>query len=452
MYSDSTTDLTSLKADAPPIRVTIVGHPDLRRIGEQVDLDAPAAAAGISRLFPEFGPAGWPADRPIGVRCVSRQPVRFELGPDHVTVLPNATTHLSGEHLQHEVELDGGVLEHGVLLALGRWVLLHVRRIPTHIPSLPPELGISPESLVLQKQIADLARTEGPVLFVGSLDRERAVDVLAQAAGFDAPLDLSLGGLAGGPGLRSELFGSPERTGALRGRNLVWIRDIDQATEDMVPVLQQALAGRVHPVGTNPTNGGGRLLASVERLEDLPEGLQERFADIVTLPARLPLEDVAWHLGRTLAERLEQVGRGELVERTPGWAEAEVVRRLLTGPWRGDSQQVANLARQIVLASPDTHLEDPSTTEEVDSSGDDDDVLATLEAHGYRISVAAKALGMSPNTLRRRMTELGVPTASSLTDEQIQAASSACEGDVARMARHLRVSAQGLRLRMARDA
>lgn len=452
MFSDTTADFTSLKPDVAPLRVTVVCHPDLRRIGEQVDLDLAAAKTGIARMFPEFGPPGWPADRPIGVRCVSRQPVRFELEPDAVTVLPNATTHLSGEYLEHPATLDAAVLRQGVLVALGRWVLLHVRRLPPSVPRLAPLFGISPEALLLQKQLEDLAQTRGPVLFVGSLDRERAIEVLAGHAGMEAPLDVTLAGIPSGPALREELFGSAARAGLVGdGRRLVWIRDVDSATDEMIPVLQQFLAGRKHPIGELPSDVHCRALASVESLEEVPDGLRDRFSDVVTLPDELALEDVAWHLGRTLVERLEQVDRAHVIERNPGWAEAESIRRLLTGPWRGDSHAVAHLARQIVLASPDTHLEVPEPDEPKPAEGDDDEkVLATLDAHGYRISVAAKALGMSPNTLRRRMAELGVPTASSLTDAQIAAAAAAHHDDVARMARALRVSAQGLRLRMAR--
>ena len=67
----------------------------------------------------------------------------------------------------------------------------------------------------------------------------------------------------------------------------------------------------------------------------------------------------------------------------------------------------------------------------------------------YRISVAAKAAKLSPNTLRRRMRDAGLPVASDLTDAQVKAAAKETGGDVASMARLLRVSVHGMRLRWA---
>ncbi|MCA9570095.1 MAG: hypothetical protein KC656_19755, partial [Myxococcales bacterium] len=326
-----------------------MGHPDLKRIGEQADLDAAAAALGICRLFPSFGAPGWPPDRPIEERCVSRQPFRLEEDTGGVTLHPNATTSLFGDHLDASVHLEEGVLERGVLVALGRWVLLHVRRLPPGpASSEAPLLGISREMIQIQATLRSLTRTDGPVLLLGSTDREAAVDVLCSLCGHDDPVDVTLAGIASAPALREELFGTEARPGLIQrsGPGVLWIRDIGQATPEMLPVLQQALDGRAHPVGEVTRDVSTRIVAAATTLEEVPEALRDRFHDVVTLPDVLPVEDVAWHLGRTLTQRLGEVGREELVHRNPGWAEASALLEVFTGPWRGDSRNVANLARR----------------------------------------------------------------------------------------------------------
>jgi hypothetical protein len=76
-------------------------------------------------------------------------------------------------------------------------------------------------------------------------------------------------------------------------------------------------------------------------------------------------------------------------------------------------------------------------------------LLELLEEHDYVQHRVAKALGISYATLDRRLKELGVNRATDLTDAAVAAARERTGGDVEKMARLLRVSVRGLRLRLA---
>jgi DNA-binding NtrC family response regulator len=230
-------------------------------------------------------------------------------------------------------------------------------------------------------------------------------------------------------------------TVAAQDAGVLWLRDLAAAAADRVPVIEQLLSQR---------SGGPRVVATAERLEDVPEALRKRFDDTVVLPGQLDAEDVAWHLGRGLVKRLTEVDRVELVDRDPGWMLSATLERLLTVPWKGDSRDVGNLARRLALESPDTAMEIPVQSAEGVLS--DADLLVALESQAYRISATARSLSMSPNTLRKRMSSMGLPSASDLQTADIEAASAQTGGDVEEMARMLRVSAQGLRLRMSRTS
>lgn len=447
--SDTTVDEASTGWDstASLFRLTLACHPDLRRVGEVADLDAEQMAMGVCRLFPTFGPAGWPSDRPLDDRRVSRQPVRFDIGAEGLTLHPTATTRLNGAAAEGPTRLSDNVCRSGFLVSFGKGVLVHVREHVDGLLGEAPLLGVSAEAGRVERALRRLAPLEGPVLIEGSADRDEAVGVLARLRGRGEFVDLTLAGVGTAAALHDALFG-PEGSVVRAGPGVLWLRDIGQADDGMVPVLEQLLAPA--PASGELLGSRARVVATVASANDVPASLRARFDDVVVLPARCPMEDVAWRLGRGLVERLTEVGREELVTRSPGWVGASTMTRLLaldSGPGR----EVDNLARRLALESPDSGLELPTVAPSSDGSVSDDALLVELEGRGWRISAAARALGMSPNTLRKRMGALGLVSASDLTAEQISAASTDHGQDVEAMARSLRVSAQGLRLRMSRD-
>jgi hypothetical protein len=441
---------TGWDASTSRFRLTIACHPDLRRIGEVADVEPETLAAGVCRLFPAFGPAGAPDGRPLEDRRVSRQPVRLQVGATGLTLHPTATTRLNGAAVEGAARLSDAVCRQGFLVSFGKGVLVHVREHPDGIPSTPALLGLGVETVRLEAALRRLAPLAGPLLITGPASRDDAVTALLALRGGGPTIDFSLTGAGSAAAVRDALFGAAERPG-LVGRaagGVLWLRDLDHADPGMVPVLEQVLAAGEQVIDGVVQRARVRVVATADTADDLPAALRSRFDDHLEVHPCAP-EDAAWVFGGAVVERLVEAGREDLVHRSPGWIGASTMTRLLTRPALGDAREVANLARRVALASPDSAMELPVEAP-VDEPTPDAELLATLEANAWRISASARSLGMSPNTLRKRMVGLGIVPASELTDAQITRAAAEAEDDVEQMARLLRVSAQGLRLRMSR--
>ena len=68
----------------PPVpTLTILGHPDVARVGEQARL--PAGSTEVSRLAPDFGST---TRFPLADPFLSRRGVIIHRGPDRVTSVP----------------------------------------------------------------------------------------------------------------------------------------------------------------------------------------------------------------------------------------------------------------------------------------------------------------------------------------------------------------------------
>jgi DNA-binding NtrC family response regulator len=81
----------------------------------------------------------------------------------------------------------------------------------------------------------------------------------------------------------------------------------------------------------------------------------------------------------------------------------------------------------------------------------DADIIAALQAEGYRRERAAKRLGVSKSYLYKRLQ--GSPASRSVQDistDEIRSALSDCGGDVGAAAERLRVSGRALRLQLKR--
>lgn len=71
-----------------------------------------------------------------------------------------------------------------------------------------------------------------------------------------------------------------------------------------------------------------------------------------------------------------------------------------------------------------------------------------MGAHDFNQADVARAVGVPYTTLDRWMRELGVVRPRDLRDDEIDAARRATGGDIAQMAKMLRVSVRGLRSRV----
>jgi transcriptional regulator with AAA-type ATPase domain len=336
----------------------------------------------------------------------------------------------------------------GVQLTLGERVLLSIRRVvgPSSI-YLPSVGGIGPAMLELHQRIHTLARLATPVLICGTAGSGkgavvRALHTLRSGA---HPLNAVSGNAeARGSSLHVELFGTADHPGLAAHPGGLWIRDLDALDRPRWGALTQLLDG-LYPGGSRPVSPP-RVYATTHDVTEVPPALRERFADRIDVPAP-QAEDIAWHFADAAVERLKQLQVQRWEGESEGWIRPAQMQALMHRPLTGGLQEVRNLARRAAVESPPAQCSLPA-----DEGLSEPDWLQLLVANDYRIAPTARRAGISPNTLRRRMEEAGLPTAKTLTPGQIQEASSANSADPARMAKQLRVSLHGLRLRLQDDA
>ena len=141
---------------SPDILVTILTHPDLSRIGEQVQMDVNALDRGIARDFPDFSRVeGEP--RSLGILHLSREAMPLNWRPGGLWVGPDSD---EGELFSRDR------LAKGILLTLARRVLLHLRLAEQ------PIVGVR-ESITPAVRIEDVATHFGHALVDGLREQDR---------------------------------------------------------------------------------------------------------------------------------------------------------------------------------------------------------------------------------------------------------------------------------------
>ena len=401
--------------------LTILAHPDPRRVGERTVLLSLSAGAEVllSRTELVFSHPGHPGhpDRteplPLGGRYLSRQPIRLRLaggGTDDpgALVLDLSTTRIrvevDGERVEQGCTLSSQQLEHGVVLLLARKVALWLQRrvLPREGTSAPPSYGLvgeSPGLTRLRQEIRRLAPLDAPVLLRGETGTGKELVARALHRASDRRqqpyLVVNMGVLA--PTLAaSELFGAVRGayTGADRQRpgffrsaqgGTLFLDEIGEAPPEVQAMLLRVLESReIVPVGgATPVEVDVRVIAATDaRLEEAMAS--DRF--------RAPLYHrlAAYTLGLPpLRERLDDLGRlllfflrqeqATLGEKTPTpdagepfWPPAEWVARLARHHWPGNVRELRNVARRLALGDSEgtwSDLEALLTASPVETTG-----------------------------------------------------------------------------------
>lgn len=414
---------------AREVTATIACHPDLRRIGEMATFDDRALAVGISRHAPRFGQSP-DAGEALADRFVSRTPTRFLRRGADLEVRVAGRVEREGRPLPDGALLSAAELARGVWLTLGERVALFLREAPQAAWGVLPEVGgTSPAIRRVHEAVLRMSRLDGAVLVTGPVGSRR--EAVCQAIHRRSSR-------ADGPFVATRLLPDtsiPALLDRARRGTLVLVEPAGVP----LALLQAIEAG-------DPA--APRILVIAESPDALAVELRTRFPDHVALPSRLPVEDGIAHFGSALVERLVELGRDGLIERESPWLSPEDVMALPAEP-DGGWRAIAAFAHRIAVESPDAHAVLPAPPTAPSLEAERDALIQLLEPHRYRISVAARAAGISPNTLRRRMHEAGMAVASELTDAQVRAAERRTGGDVEAMARELRVSVHGLRIRWA---
>ena len=502
-WEDGETRLTTTsgggaaKASAVVPALTIAAHPDARRIGERIAL--PVLALGrpvrLARLEPDFRPPRGAAEgRPLAERSVSRQPIRLQGGdaPGGVRIDVRETrtpVTADGEAVETRRELAAAEIERGVVLKLGRHVVLVLHRLSLPIPENVPRFGLVGESdgvIRLCRELERLGPLDVPLLLRGEsgTGKELAARALHDGGKRSGGPFVAVNMATLSPSLAAaELFGAERGafTGADRKKaglfqsaegGTLFLDEIGETPMEVQAMLLRALeSGEVLPVGSveaRPVDV--RVIAATDaRLEEaIAEGrfrapLYHRLAGYaVELPALRARRD---DIGRLLRHFLDQ-------EPSP-WPSAKIVARLVRHDWPGNVRELQNVARRLAIghgddeehllrgveellvrAAPRPASHPPTTTapprkRRRASDLRDDEVIAALRAHRWSVRDAAEALGISRAALYKRIEKSPeARKASELTLEEITACLERCGGDLDAMVDGLRVSKPALRRRM----
>jgi two-component system nitrogen regulation response regulator GlnG len=365
----STEAVVPRPAGLPELRVpalTLLAHPDLRRVGERVLL--PGLSSGrpvdLSRREPLFAQPGAGPARPLADLHLSRSPLRLIPGDraGSVRLVPEGggcRFDLLGAATPGE--LSAADLERGAVLLLADRVALLLHLLPPALPREAEDFGLVGESAAvawLRREIRRTADLSTPILLIGETGTGK--ELVAQAIHKAGPrrarpyLALNLGAVP--PALAaSELFGAARGafTGADRRRagyferadsGTLFLDEIGVAPPEIQVLLLRTLeSGEVQPVGSETAQRVDvRVVAATDaNLETAvadgrfraPLLHRLRGYEIRLPPLRERRDDVGRLLVHFLRQELAAMGEERLLD-NPGPRAGPGCRRAWWRAWR----------------------------------------------------------------------------------------------------------------------
>jgi DNA-binding NtrC family response regulator len=447
------------QASEAALVLTVVWHPDLDRAGEQQVLPAP----GQTLLLNRFEPA-WlsPLDgrrRGLEHASVSRAPLslqRLADGAVQVSVADaRAKVELNGQPLDGVATLDAAALATGAMLQLGGRVLLCLHQaqlLPTTADAAL--LGVSSAMERLRRQIHLVAPTDLPVLVLGETGtgKELVAQALHRLSPRQAQPLVAVNMAALSENLAgAELFGAQRGayTGATTSRRGLWaeangstlfLDEIGDTPASVQPMLLRAIeTGEFRPLGgTQNQHANVRLVAATDRAldaEHFNQPLLRRLASFVlyTPPLRERRED----LGVLARQALRRAGADT------AWAgelPPELLRAMALHDWPGNVRELGHAVQRLALCGPSGQwprvdellglgrvpsvqavaaAPAPASADRASDAApppapartpyratgevSPDELLAALQAQGWRLKDAAAALGVSRPSLYNLM-------------------------------------------------
>jgi two-component system nitrogen regulation response regulator GlnG len=381
------------------LALTILCHPDVRRVGERALLRELTAghSAALSRLQPELAQPGETLGRPLADRRMSRTPV-------WIAPLPHAEgtagvrldtrecptpIFADGVQVQGTHTLSKEALSVGVVLELSSRsvVLLHRLQPGLHRQGGqggPGELlglvGHSDAVAGVRQRILQVADLDFPVLVRGETGTGKelvASAIHAASRRRSGPfVSLNMGAVPASLA-SSELFGAVKGsfTGAVRDQpgyfqrahgGSLFLDEVGETPVEVQPLLLRALeSGEIQRVGAStPVHVDVRLIAATDsNLESAVEQgrfrapLLHRLAgyEIFLPPLRERRDDFGRLLFHFLRLELRALHEEEKLllrsETEEPWLAASVVARLARHAWPGNLRQLRNVARELVVGS-----------------------------------------------------------------------------------------------------
>lgn len=478
------------------LRLTILWHPELNRIGRYADLcdwdralsEAVKKPLLVGRNQPMFSDG-----QPLCDPHVSRQAlsVSFLQSPtmplEHVLKV-DADEHADvrmGPSQSASLLITEAELLRGQPLRFGHGVVLYLRLVPV-AESTPAAdallasrlIGASPEMMQLRAQVARIAQSDLPVLLIGESGCGKEVvasAVHALSARAQQPF-LALNVAAIPETLvAAELFGvakgaytgAEARAGAFTKAHqgtlfLDEIGDTPQAHQ--IQLLRALEQGQIQPVGGDPRQVNVRALAATDGSIDEQDGfrraLRHRLAGyMITIP---PLRERPEDIGPQVMAFLAEAGpstvetnpeaSGERPEVAAYWA--RFFYRALLADWPGNSRELRYAALRHLAGEGEisavSAVTKPESGEKSAPPVESEALYAVFSANDYEISKTATALGMTRQSLYRRLEKLPeFVCADTLTDQDIRSALRHSPS-LSAAARSLEVSVHALKPRLRR--
>ncbi|MGB1141208.1 MAG: sigma-54-dependent transcriptional regulator [Halioglobus sp.] len=506
-------DATLTCPDLPPVAdglaeelvVTVVFHPDTRFIGARARVPARLPPDGwiLGRNTPHFHREG-ESEQPLGDAHISRSAVRFARHRGQLLLerCPRSSRcNVSGEELSGTRAVTLSELRDGVSLQLAHCVVLCLK-LGISVESSQQAgadllRGSSPLMRQLREQLARAAASDLDVLLLGEsgTGKEVAARVLHRAsARYGGPLVPVNMAAVSADLAPAALFGATRGafTGAERDQRghfqraeggTLFLDEIGDTCSAVQPQLLRALQEReVQPLGGLMHTVNLRVVSATDaRIDEEASGfrsaLRHRLGaiEIRLPPLRERPEDVGELLLHFLRESAETEACAALLPahmdnplHIAAWA--RIFQSCLHSQWPGNVRQLANTARQIMLASghdpvlpealarmlsprPVDHKvaeQNPGAGNSMSSVSDARFERAMRES-GFEPQAVARVLGVSRSSVYRRIERSHYRLAPQIPEVELQEALLKNAGDIVAAARHLQVSASGLRARLRRE-
>jgi len=374
-------------ASARALALTIVAHPDLRRVGDRAIIAASRAGAAhpLSRNEPDFSAPGKVWGRPLGDAYISRRPLTLSIerqGGVGLRLGQSGTrVAAQGEPIAEGAYFGDDELRAGITLELSERVAL---LLSWHSPiqSVPGErfelVGESGPIVRVRQEIGRVADLDAPVLLRGEsgVGKELAARAIHRASSRrDNPLvSVNLGAVPASLAA-AELFGHVKGafTGAVSNRlgyfraahgGTLFLDEVGESSPEIQVLLLRAVeTGEIYQVGGQaPQKVDVRLIAATD--SDLEARVQRggfkapllhRLASYeIWLPSlRERRDDIGRLFVHFAARELAQVGESFRMEPTdsdaPPWLPPQLAARLVRYHWPGNVRELRNVTRQLII-------------------------------------------------------------------------------------------------------
>ncbi len=508
MPNDSEVTLPSIiasmanKYGGQELVLTIIFHPDRSRIGQRAVVPQQTGNAPwvLGRRSPDFdrpdGDNPFPLDDPY----ISRRALQFTLQGRRLVIRrfeASSRCRIGSAELYDSVELEWEQLRAGLPLLLGHSIVLLLRVGPSDAPfaadcAAADSLlrGSSACMADIRDQVARAGESDLDVLVRGETGTgkelvataihrasRRAVGPMVSVNMAAIPNELAA----------AALFGSAR--GAYTGANqavpgyfeqaqggTLFLDEIGDASVEVQPQLLRALQEReIQAVGGSIRRVDVRVISATDAAldnqdSDFKAALRHRLGacEILLPPLREHPEDIGELLLYFLQDSAVEAGRSGILPDPDSPAPdiaawAILYYAFLSYQWPGNVRELANFARQVVMASDHRPVlnetlrsammgpNSPSTF-----SGrvrrrrmqdvDDDTFDRAMRANDCEVPRVAQQLGVSRAAVYRRIeASPHYCLASEVSPQELQRLMSEHAGDVASVARQLRVSLNSLR-------